>query len=77
MVTPPISGQPLDQKTVLSHLVDVQLRKVKHAVFVHGRDCEELSADTSCLPTEAVCQFTNCLLVFLRNIYDSDCLQTP
>lgn len=35
------------QELFFSHLVDVQLWTVKHAVFVHGRDCEESSADTS------------------------------
>jgi len=55
-VKPPISGPHLDKTTSSSRLVDIQLWKVKHVVFVHGRDCDKLSADMGCLPTEAVCQ---------------------
>lgn len=55
-VKPPISGQPLDKKIIFPLSVDVQLWKVNHVVFVHGGDCDELSADMGCLPIEAVCQ---------------------
>ena len=55
-VKPPISGQPLNKKIIFPLSVDVQLWKVNHVVFVHGGDCDKLSADMGCLPIEAVCQ---------------------